>query len=65
MPGRKEKIRFLCRIPKDPSPAAPSGVTSCLSLIRPGSMDTLPFSSFWKLKVTSFDRMKKSVLDSG
>ncbi len=29
------------------------------------SLDTLPFSSFWKLKVTSFDRMKKSVLDSG
>jgi len=29
------------------------------------TFDTLPFSSFWKLSVTSFDRMKKSVFDSG
>src|SRR6266404_7316176 len=29
------------------------------------TFDTLPFSSFWKLSVTSLDRMKKSVFDSG
>ncbi len=38
MPGRKEKIRFLRRIPKDPITGRAEWDYFLSSLIRPGSM---------------------------